>query len=81
MACAACFLIETGATSPGMAPSTMVIVIVMIIGISPVSVMYKDCFPSPGIGFCGDLYMLGPGSGTIRRCGPVRVGVSLWEWA
>jgi hypothetical protein len=27
---------------------------------------------------CGGLYMLGPGSGTIRRCGPVRVGVSLW---
>jgi hypothetical protein len=25
--------------------------------------------------------MLGPGSGTIRRCGLVGVGVSLWEWA
>ena len=28
-----------------------------------------------------DLYMLGPGSGTIRRCGPVGVGVALWVWA
>ena len=27
------------------------------------------------------LYMLGPGSGTIRRCGPVGIGVSLWVWA
>ena len=27
------------------------------------------------------LYMLGPGSGTIRRCGLVGVGVSLWAWA
>jgi hypothetical protein len=26
------------------------------------------------------LYMLGPGSGTIRRCG-LGVGVSLWVWA
>ena len=30
---------------------------------------------------CDGLYMLGPGSGTIRRCGPVGVGVSLWVWA
>ena len=28
---------------------------------------------------CDGLYMLGPGSGTIRRCGPVRVGVALLE--
>ena len=27
------------------------------------------------------LYMLGPGSDTIRRCDLVRVGVSLWVWA
>jgi hypothetical protein len=27
------------------------------------------------------LYMLGPGSGTIRRCGLVGVGVSVWVWA
>jgi hypothetical protein len=30
---------------------------------------------------CDGLYMLGPESGTIRRCGSVRVGVSLWMWA
>ena len=27
---------------------------------------------------CNDLYMLGSGSGTIRMCGLVGVGVSLW---
>ena len=27
------------------------------------------------------LYMLDPVSGTIRRCGPVGVGVSLWALA
>jgi hypothetical protein len=27
------------------------------------------------------LYMLCPGNGTIRGCGPVGVGVSLWVWA
>ena len=26
------------------------------------------------------LYMLNPGSGTIKRCGPVGVGLSLWVW-
>jgi hypothetical protein len=30
---------------------------------------------------CDGLYMLEPGSDTIRRCGPVWVGVSLWIWA
>ena len=30
---------------------------------------------------CGGLNMLGPGNGTIRRCGLVGVGVSLWGWA
>jgi hypothetical protein len=30
---------------------------------------------------CGGLYMLGPGSGTIRRCGLVGLGISLWVWA
>jgi hypothetical protein len=29
---------------------------------------------------CDGLYMLGPGIGTIRRCG-LAVGVSLWAWA
>ena len=28
---------------------------------------------------CDGLYMFGPGSGTIRRCGPVGVGVDLLE--
>ena len=30
---------------------------------------------------CDGLYMLGPGNVTIRRCGLVGVGVSLWSWA
>jgi hypothetical protein len=30
---------------------------------------------------CNGLYKLGPGSGTIRRCGLVGVGVPLWSWA
>jgi hypothetical protein len=30
---------------------------------------------------CDGLYMLFPGRGTFRRCGPVGVGVSLWVWA
>ena len=31
------------------------------------------------VGWCDSLYMLGPGSGTIRKCGPVGVGVALLE--
>jgi hypothetical protein len=30
-------------------------------------------------GRCGDLNMLGPGSGTVRRCGLVGGGVALLE--
>ena len=30
---------------------------------------------------CDGLYILGPGSGTIWRCGLVGIGVSLWVWA
>jgi hypothetical protein len=30
---------------------------------------------------CDGLYMLGPGSDTVGRCGLVGVGVSLWAWA
>jgi len=30
---------------------------------------------------CGGLNMLGPGSGTLRRCGLVGRNVSLWGWA
>ena len=33
------------------------------------------------VALCDGLYMLGPGSGSIRRCGLVGVGVSLWAWA
>jgi hypothetical protein len=29
--------------------------------------------------YCDGLYMLGTGSGTIKRCGPVGVGVALLE--
>jgi hypothetical protein len=34
-----------------------------------------------GYSECDGLYMLGPGSGMVRRCVPVGVGVSLWVWA
>jgi hypothetical protein len=30
--------------------------------------------------FCDGSYMLGPGSGTIRKCGPIGVDVPLWVW-
>jgi hypothetical protein len=30
---------------------------------------------------CDGLYMLGPEASTIRRCGLLVVGVSLWVWA
>jgi hypothetical protein len=30
---------------------------------------------------CDSVCMLGPGLGTIRRCGLVGVDVSLWAWA
>ena len=30
---------------------------------------------------CDGFYMLSSGYGTIRRCGPVGTGVSLWVWA
>jgi hypothetical protein len=31
-------------------------------------------------GACDGLYILGPGSGTIRRCGLVAIGVTWLEW-
>jgi hypothetical protein len=31
--------------------------------------------------YCDGLYTLGPGSGTVGRCGLVGVGVALWVWA
>ena len=36
-------------------------------------------FPRTYEGDCDGLYMLGSGSGTIRPCGPVGVGVALLE--
>jgi hypothetical protein len=47
---------------------------------------YYISLPSVSIFFfllatCDGLYMLGPGSGIIRRCDLVGVGVSLWVWA
>ena len=40
------------------------------------------CYRNPGGSLvkCDGLYMLGPGSSAIRRCGLVGVGVSLWLW-
>ena len=31
--------------------------------------------------WCGDLNVLGPGSGTIKKCGLVGGSVPLWKWA
>jgi hypothetical protein len=39
---------------------------------------YTEHWEELGEGLCGGLNMLGPGSGTIRRCGLVRRNVSLW---
>ena len=44
-----------------------------------VVVMVCICF-SQGVE-CDGLYMIGPGSDLIRRCGLVGVGVSMWVWA
>ena len=41
---------------------------------------WKSAFLSHLYG-CGGLNTLGPGSGTIRRCSLVGIGVSLWVWA
>ena len=43
---------------------------------------FKNAMMIPNyIRYCDALYMLSPGSGMIRRCGPVGVVVSLWVWA
>ena len=42
--------------------------------------MFKQAYWGLGVE-CYGLNMLRPGSGTIKRCGPVGVGVSLWVWA
>ena len=33
------------------------------------------------LALCDGLYTLGPGGGTVGRCGLVGEGVSLWVWA
>ena len=37
--------------------------------------------PAEKLPHCDGLYMLSPGSGTIRRGGTVEVGVAPWVWA
>jgi hypothetical protein len=39
---------------------------------------FLSFFSSPQLPSCDGLNILGPGSGTIWRCGPVEVGMSLW---
>ena len=39
----------------------------------------RELLPNSGLPHCDGLYMLGPGNGTIRRCGLVGVGVALLE--
>jgi hypothetical protein len=41
----------------------------------------KTCIQFWRVNLCDGLHMLGPGSLTIKRFGPVGVGVSLWVWA
>ena len=41
----------------------------------------KDGSPNKAFVHCDSLYMLSPGSSTIRMHGLVGVGVSLWAWA
>jgi hypothetical protein len=41
--------------------------------------MFEQAYWGQGVE-CDSLYILGPGSGTIRGQGPVGVGVSLWVW-
>jgi hypothetical protein len=43
-----------------------------------INVSIKNILKSVHI-YCYGLYMLGPGNGTIGRCGPVEVGVALVE--
>ena len=46
----------------------------------PHKLMFGQAYGGQGVE-CDGLYMLSPGSGTIRRCGLVGVGVSMWVWA
>ena len=42
--------------------------------------MFEQLYGGQGVE-CDGLYMIGPGSGTIWRCGLVGVDVSLLAWA
>ena len=46
----------------------------------PQTHVFEQVYGGQGVE-CGGLYILGPGSGTIWRCGLVGVDVSLWVWA
>jgi hypothetical protein len=46
----------------------------------PHRLMFEQTYRGQGVE-CDGLYMLGLESGTIRGCGLVGVGVSLWVWA
>jgi hypothetical protein len=43
--------------------------------------MGREGLSGQELGLGNGLNVLGSGSGTIRRCGLVRVSVSLWVWA
>jgi hypothetical protein len=43
--------------------------------------LYLIEFLAKGVPWWDGLYMLGPGSDTIRSCNLVGEGVSLWVWA
>ena len=51
------------------------------LALTTIFIAYQSVSCMLGTDSCDGLYMLGPGSGTIRRCGLVGVGVSLWAWA
>ena len=40
--------------------------------------MFEQAYEGQGVE-CGDLNMLGPGSGTIRKCDLVEIGVACWR--
>ena len=52
----------------------------MCLALEKVLWVYKRKVPSLMFE-CDGVYRLGPGSGTIRRCGLVGIGVSLCAWA
>jgi hypothetical protein len=50
--------------------------IMLCLGMDPIDSYVEQAYGGQGVK-CDHLYMLGLGSGTIRRCGPVGVDVSL----